>query len=74
MRRWTVIVDGQRLRQARQQRGLSRQTLAEAAGISPATIGRLERQERASCRRRTLARLAAALGQQAADLARRGMC
>lgn len=71
-RRWTVAVDGRRLRQARRQHGWSQRTLAEAAGISLATIGRLERQERATCRGRTLARLADALGRQATDLARRG--
>ena len=64
-RRWTVPVDGRRLRQARHRLGLSQRALA---AISVATIGRLERQERATCRGRTLARLADALGRQAADL------
>lgn len=71
-RRWMVTVDGQRLRQVRRQHGLSRQALATAAGISTATIGRLERQEWPSCRGRTLARLAKALGEQATDLTQGG--
>jgi len=41
-RRWIVIIDGQRLRQLRRQHGLSQETLADRAGISVATIGRLD--------------------------------
>jgi DNA-binding XRE family transcriptional regulator len=62
--RWTMVLDGQRLRQLRRQHGLSQQMLADRAGISLTTVARLERQPRASCRSRTLGRLAAALGEQ----------
>jgi DNA-binding XRE family transcriptional regulator len=61
--RWMVIADGQRLQQLRHQHGLSQQKLADRAGISLTTVGRLERQGRRSCRGRTLARIAAALGE-----------
>jgi DNA-binding XRE family transcriptional regulator len=61
--RWYTVLDGGRLRRLRRQRGLSREQLAGLAGISPATVARLERQCAASCRSRTLGRLAAALGE-----------
>jgi DNA-binding XRE family transcriptional regulator len=61
--RWMVIADGQRLQQLRLQHGLSQQRLADRAGVSLTTVGRLERQDRKSCRGRTLARIAAALGE-----------
>ena len=67
-RRWLVVVDGRRLRQLRREHRLPQQGLAVRAGISVVTIGRLERQDRVSCRGRTLARLAAALGVQPAAL------
>jgi DNA-binding XRE family transcriptional regulator len=60
-RRWFTVLDGQRLQRLRRQRGLSQGQLAGRAGISPATVGRLERQPAAPCRSRTLGRLAAAL-------------
>jgi predicted transcriptional regulator len=63
-RSWTVTLDGTRLRELRCERGLSRSKLAGLAGISEATVARLERQARTSCRGRTLARLAAALDEQ----------
>jgi transcriptional regulator with XRE-family HTH domain len=63
-----VTVDGQRLRRMRREHGLSQEMLAEMTGVSLTTVGRLERQDRSSCRGRTLARLAAALGQVPADL------
>jgi transcriptional regulator with XRE-family HTH domain len=62
-RRWFIVVDGRRLRRSRNQRGLSQDQLASQAGISPATVARLERQPAAPCRCRTLGRLAAALGE-----------
>lgn len=65
---WVVIADGQRLGALRRQRELSRQMLAERAGLSPATVARLENRTRSSCRGRTLARLAAALGTRPADM------
>lgn len=60
---WTTLIDGRRLRQLRRRRGLSQENLADQAGISPRTMTRLERQPRASCRTRTLGRLARALGE-----------
>jgi len=66
--RWLVVVDGHRLRQLRREHRLSQQVLAGRAGISVGTIGLLERQTRARCRGRTLARLAAALGAPPTDL------
>jgi transcriptional regulator with XRE-family HTH domain len=66
-RSWTTTLDGARLRQLRRQHGLSQEELADRAGISLATVARLERQSQAaSCRGRTLARLAAALDEQPA--------
>jgi DNA-binding XRE family transcriptional regulator len=62
----TFILDGQRLRQLRRQRGLSQEELAGQAGMSLTTIARLERQASASCRGRTLSRLARALGEHPA--------
>lgn len=58
---WTTILDGGQLRRLRQEAALSQEKLADEAGISGATVARLERQEHAPCRSRTLARLAAAL-------------
>ena len=66
--RWLIVVDGARLRQLRRQYGLSPAELAGKAGIGLSTVTRLERQRRRSCRTRTLARLAAALGQPPATL------
>jgi len=63
-RSWVTTLDGQRLRQLRQQHGLSQERLAVLAGISAATVARLERRPASSCRGRTLARLAAALGER----------
>lgn len=67
-RRWFVVADGKRLRQLRQEHRLSQEMLASRAGISVGTIGQLERQAHPSCRGRTLARLAAALGEQPTTL------
>jgi transcriptional regulator with XRE-family HTH domain len=61
---WITVLDGQRLRQLRRQRGLSQEKLADRAGISTATVARLERHPHPSCQGRTLARLAAALDEQ----------
>ena len=65
---WTTVLDGQRLRQLRHERALSQEKLASLAGISPTTVARLERLPRPLCRGRTLARLAAALGEPPAAL------
>ena len=60
---WTTVLDGRLLRQLRRQHGLSQEALADRAGISLTTMARLERKPRTPCRTRTLARLAAALGE-----------
>ena len=67
--RWTTVLDGAELRRLRRARGLSQERLAGRAGISLTAVVRLERQSRAACRTRTLARLAAALGEDPAVLA-----
>jgi transcriptional regulator with XRE-family HTH domain len=66
---WITAVDGRRLRQFRRQHGVSRARLAYRAGVSPATVARLERLPDPRCRTRTLARIAAALGQPPAAIA-----
>jgi transcriptional regulator with XRE-family HTH domain len=66
---WTTVLDGRRLRDLRRQRGLSQAELAYKAGISPGTVARLERQERAPCRSRTLGRLSGALGEEPTSIA-----
>ena len=66
--RWVTVLDGTQLRQLRRQHGLSQHQLAAKAGISQSTIARLEPCSRATCRSRTLARLAAALHMQPATL------
>ena len=63
----TSLLDGHRLRQLRRQRGLSQEELAAQAGLSVATVARLERQASAPCRGRTLGRLARALGEHPAS-------
>ena len=68
-RRWTVVVDGGQLRKLRRQHGLARKELAGRAGISLHTLSRLERQQNASCRTRTVARLAAVLGEEPSSIA-----
>ncbi|MDQ2875453.1 MAG: helix-turn-helix domain-containing protein [Actinomycetota bacterium] len=59
---WIVILDSDRLRQARSRAGLSQRQLAAAAGIGRATIGALESQDLPRCHFRTRGRIAAALG------------
>ena len=66
--RWTTNLDGRRLQRLRRQYGMSQEQLADRAGISPATVARLERQPAAPCRCRTLGRLAAALDEEPARL------
>jgi transcriptional regulator with XRE-family HTH domain len=68
---WNTVLDGGRLRQLRRQHHLSQEQLAAKAGLSLTTIRRLERRPAASCRSRTLGRLARALGEDPADLAGR---
>jgi transcriptional regulator with XRE-family HTH domain len=59
---WTVPIDGDRLRRARQRAGLSQEALAGAAGVSVTTVGRLERRDRLRCHFVTRWRIAAAVG------------
>ena len=66
--RWTTMLNGTRLRQLRHEHGLSQESLADRAGLSLTTVARLEQQPVGPCRGRTLARLAAALGEQPAAL------
>ena len=66
--RWTRILDGERLRRIRRERLLSQEQLAARAGISLATVRRLEHQPTAHCRSRTLVRLAAALHEELPSL------
>lgn len=66
--RWNTVLDGGQLRRLRQRRGLSQEQLASRAGVSLAAVTRLERRPQAACRGRTLARLAAALGEEPAAL------
>ena len=68
-RRWTTVLDGERLRQLRQQHGLTQEKLADLAGVSLTTMARLERQDRSPCRSWTLGRLAAALKETPAAIA-----
>ena len=67
--RWTTIANGQRIRELRRQCGLAQAELAGLAGVSLDTVARLERQYRTACRTRTLARIAAALGESPATIA-----
>lgn len=66
--RWITLLDGQQLRQLRRRQALTQAELAAKAGVSSATITRLESSTRLACRCRTLARLAAALGTTPAAL------
>ena len=58
-----IMVDGSRLQRLRQAQGLSRRRLAWDAGVSVATLARLESQPRPQCLGRTLTRLADVLGE-----------
>jgi transcriptional regulator with XRE-family HTH domain len=49
---------------------LTQQQLADSTGLSPATIGRLERHAQPNCRTRTMARIAIALGEHPATFTR----
>jgi transcriptional regulator with XRE-family HTH domain len=66
--RWTTVLDGAQLRHLRRRHGLSQEQLAIKVGISLTTVRRLERQPTPPCRCRTVARLAAALGEDPARL------
>jgi DNA-binding XRE family transcriptional regulator len=58
-----MVIDGRRLRELRRARGLSQEILAWRSEVDITTIGRLERQPRPPCRRRTLIQLAEVLGE-----------
>ena len=66
--RWITLLDGQQLRLLRRYHGLTQQELAAKAGISCATVTRLERASPLACHGRTLSRLAGALGIEPAVL------
>ncbi|MGH3120798.1 MAG: helix-turn-helix domain-containing protein [Streptosporangiaceae bacterium] len=66
--RWIAVLDGHQLRHLRRQQGLSQEQLAAKAGVSQSTVARLEPPPHITCRSRTLARLAAALGEPTAAL------
>lgn len=59
---------GTRLRQARNDRGLTQEQLAERAGVSKDIIAKLEQEQRETARVTTLSRLANALGITLSDL------
>jgi anti-sigma regulatory factor (Ser/Thr protein kinase) len=60
--RWYVTLDGQRVRELRIGRGLSQERVCQQAGISTATIRRLEAERWPTCRGRTAALIAGPLG------------
>jgi transcriptional regulator with XRE-family HTH domain len=63
------IVDGQRLKEARQRAMISQEELSRTTGIGRATISNLENEER-TAQPRTVRRLAEALGVEPKDLLR----
>jgi DNA-binding XRE family transcriptional regulator len=67
---WSAIIDGRQLGHLRALHGLTRQQLACHAGLSLATLARLERQDTARCHPRTTARLAIALTEHPAAFTR----
>ncbi len=66
--RWFVTLDGRRLRELRTGCGLSQENICHQAGISTATIRRLEAERWPRCRSRTAALLARTLGTDTASL------
>jgi serine/threonine-protein kinase RsbW len=66
----TAILHGPRLRDLRRLHNLTQKQLAQATGLSTATISRLETRPAPPCRTRTLARLAIALGEHPAAFTR----
>jgi len=68
----TVAKIGARLRELREERFLSHRELAQRAGVSPTTILKLETPGReGETQRRTVRKLAAALGVEPKDLLNR---
>jgi anti-sigma regulatory factor (Ser/Thr protein kinase)/DNA-binding XRE family transcriptional regulator len=72
--RWVTHLDGHRLRRLRRYHGLTQAELAAKAGLSNATVARLEASTCLACRCRTMARLAAALGTEPTTLTARPAC
>lgn len=72
--RWVTLLDGHRLRRLRRHHGLTQAELAVKAGLSNATVARLERGACLACRCRTAARLAAALDTEPTTLTARPAC
>ncbi|MEU7165999.1 helix-turn-helix transcriptional regulator [Streptomyces morookaense] len=63
---------GDRIGRVRRRRGMTQEQLAEASGVSVATIRKLERNDRDSARMSTLRQLAQALGVKTTDLMQTG--
>jgi transcriptional regulator with XRE-family HTH domain len=63
-------IDGEKLRELREKRFLSHRELAQRAGVSPTTVLNLEANEEISPQRRTIRKLARALGVNPHDLLR----
>jgi transcriptional regulator with XRE-family HTH domain len=61
-----AVMDGERIQEMRQERGLSRQELAAEAGVAPSTVGKVERGERV--RVRTGWKVAGVFGHHPKDL------
>ncbi len=61
-------VDGNKLRELREDRFLSHRELAKLAGVSPTTVLNLETNPETTAQRRTVRKLAAALGIEPAEL------
>jgi transcriptional regulator with XRE-family HTH domain len=66
-----VVKIGARLRELREERFLSHRELAQRAGVSPTTVLRIENNE-GDTQRRTVRKLAAALGVEPGELLERG--
>lgn len=66
--RWVTPLDGHRLRRLRRHRGLTQAELAAKAGLSSATVARVESGTCLDCRCRNVARLAAALNTEPTTL------
>ncbi len=60
-------IDGEKLRELRERRFLSHRELAQRAGVSPTTVLNLEK-EQAEPQRRTIRKIAGALGVEPAEL------
>ena len=61
-------VDGEKLRALREERFLSHRELAKLAGVSPTTVLNLETNPETSAQRRTIRKLAGALGVKPREL------